>query len=360
MKSKLEALLKERILVLDGAMGTSIQKKGLSEVEFHGNCECHRSQKGNNDLLCITNPSVIKEIHKAYLEAGADIIETNTFNSNRISQADYGLENKAYELNLNGARLAREAADEYTAKDSSKPRFVAGSIGPTNRTASLSPDVENPGIRNISFDELAAAYEEQIEGLVDGGVDLLLIETVFDTLNARAAIFATENVLEKIGLDLPLMISGTITDKSGRILSGQTLEAFAESLKNERVITIGLNCAFGAKDLIPFIKELSKSDQRYISFYPNAGLPNSLGEYDELPEETAAVVRELAEEGHLNIVGGCCGTTPEHIRAISEAVRNIKPRNIPQIEKETVFCGLEAVRVNKDNNFVNIGERTNV
>lgn len=358
MNIKLEDCLKERILVLDGAMGTSIQKLGLNEVEFHGHCHCHKNQKGNNDILNITNPDIIKAIHRAYLNAGADIIETNTFNSNRISQADYGLEEKAYELNYLGAKLARQCADEYSVNDSKK--FVAGAIGPTNRTASLSPDVENPGIRNISFDELSSAYEEQIEGLVDGGADILLIETIFDALNARAAIFAAENVFEKKGIVLPIMISGTITDKSGRILSGQTLEAFAESVKNDKVISIGLNCAFGARDLIPFIKELSRTQKLFISFYPNAGLPNSLGEYDELPEQTASIVKELAEEGHLNIVGGCCGTTPEHIKAICEAVRNCAPRIIPQIETETVFCGLEAVRVNKENNFVNIGERTNV
>ena len=360
MRFKLESYLKERILVLDGAMGTSIQKHNLSEDQYHGKCDCHKSQKGNNDLLNITNPAIVMGIHKAYLEAGADIIETNTFNGTRISQADYGLESEVYNINYYGAKLAREAADEYTAKDERKPRFVAGAIGPTNRTASLSPDVENPGIRNISFDELLTAYQQQIEGLVDGGVDLLLIETIFDTLNARAAIIAAENVFENKGLDLPIMISGTITDLSGRVLSGQTLEAFAESVKNRRVISIGLNCAFGAGEMVPFVKELSKSQNLYVSFYPNAGLPNSLGEYDELPHETAAFIKELAESGHLNIVGGCCGTTPDHIKAICETVRNFRPRTIPEIKAETVFCGLEAVRVNKENNFVNVGERTNV
>jgi len=360
MRFQLEKHLKERILILDGAMGTSIQKRALKEEDYRGSCACNRNQKGNNDILNITNPSIIADIHREYLEAGADIIETNTFNSNRISQGDYGLENKVYDLNYYGAKLAKELVKEYTAKNPNKPRFVAGSIGPTNRTASISPDVENPGVRNISFDELLAAYEEQIEGLVDGGVDILLIETIFDTLNARAAIMAADNVLEKKGLDLPIMLSGSITDASGRMLSGQTLEAFAESVKNHRVISIGLNCAFGARDMIPFIRELSKSQSLYISFYPNAGLPNTLGEYDELPEETAAVVKELAEEGHLNIVGGCCGTTPDHIRAIAQCLANVKPRILPVIERETVFCGLEAVRVNKEINFVNIGERTNV
>lgn len=352
--------LKKRILVLDGAMGTSIQKYNLSEQDYRGNFKFLKNQKGNNDLLNLSNPEIIKAIHKSYLQAGADIIETNTFNSNRISQSDYNLEDKVYEMNYKGAKLARELADIYTSMDDKKPRFVAGSMGPTNKTASLSPDVENPGYRNISFDELVSAYEEQAEGLVDGGVHLLLIETVFDALNARAAIIAVDNVLSKRNLKLPIMISGTIADKSGRILSGQTLEAFAETVNNERLLSIGLNCSFGAKELIPFIKYLSKTQNSFISFYPNAGLPNSLGEYDESPEVTAAFVKELAQEGHLNIVGGCCGTTPDHIRVISEVVKNVPPRIIPNLRKDTVFCGLEAVRITKENNFVNIGERTNV
>jgi 5-methyltetrahydrofolate--homocysteine methyltransferase len=362
MNLNIKDYLTKKILVLDGAMGTSIQKFNLTEQDFRGSCNCghHHNQKGNNDLLILTSPEVISSIHKAYLEAGADIIETNTFNSNRISQADYGLEDKVYELNFQGAKLARALTDEYSLKNSDKPRFVAGSIGPTNRTASLSPDVENPGFRNISFDDLVSAYEEQIEGLVDGGVHLLLIETIFDSLNARAAIFAADNILTKKNIDIPLMISGTIADKSGRILSGQTLEAFCESIRNERVISIGLNCSFGAEDLIPFVKYLSKSQELYVSFHPNAGLPNSLGEYDESPEYTASFVKELALEGHLNIVGGCCGTTPHHIEAIAKAVEGLKPRVIPNIEKETIFAGLEIIKVNKENNFVNIGERTNV
>lgn len=360
MKHNIRDYLKDSILVLDGAMGTSIQGYKLGEEDFNGNFSCKHNQKGNNDLLSLNRPDVIKAIHESYLEAGADIIETNTFNSNRISQADYGMEKMVYELNYSGAKLARAAADKYTEKNPRKPRFVAGSIGPTNRTSSLSPDVERPEYRNISFDELVSAYKEQIEGLVDGGVDLLLIETIFDTLNARAAIFAADTVLEEKGLDIPVMISGTITDKSGRTLSGQTIEAFAASIKNKRVISIGLNCAFGAKDLIPFIKWLSVSQESYISFYPNAGLPNTLGEYDESPEVTAAFIEELAKEGHINIVGGCCGTTPGHIAAIAKVVEKYKPRVIPVIEKETVYCGLEIVKVNRENNFVNIGERTNV
>lgn len=360
MKYMIETLLTNKILVLDGAMGTAIQQLNLVESDFSCGCQCHHSQKGNNDILTITKPDLIKDIHKAYLQAGADIIETNTFNANRISQADYGLESKVYDINYYGAKIAREAADEYSNQDRSKPRFVAGSIGPTNKTASLSPDVENPGIRNISFDELRAAYEEQIEGLVDGGVDVLLIETIFDSLNARAAIIAADHVLKRKSASMPIMISGTITDKSGRILTGQTLEAFAESMKHDRVISIGLNCAFGPKDLVPFIKELAKTQNLFISFHPNAGLPNSLGGYDETPAEMAVYVKELAEEGLLNIVGGCCGTTPEHIKAIHEAVEGVKPRTIPQLEQTTVYCGLEVVKVNKENNFVNIGERLNV
>ena len=359
MKYEIEKHLKNRILVLDGAMGTSIQDYKLGEKVFRGDCACGCNQQGNNDLLNLTSPEIIKEIHEKYLEAGADIIETNTFNSTRISQSDYNLENKVYELNYCGAKIARAAADIYTKKDPSKPRFVAGSIGPTNKTASMSPDINNPGFRGISFDELVIAFEEQATGLIDGGVDLLLIETIFDSLNGRAAIIAVNNVLNRKYLDLPIMISGTV-DKSGRILSGQTLEAFAGSLKNERILSIGLNCSFGAKDLIPLIKELSKSQGVYISLYPNAGLPNSLGEYDESPKETASFIKELAKEGHINIVGGCCGTTYEHIKAISEVVSKFKPRVIPNIEKESVFCGLEASKINKNSNFVNIGERTNV
>lgn len=360
MQNNFEQLLKEKIIVLDGAMGTAIQKLNLGEADYAGDYLGGHSQKGNNDWLNLTRPDLIQAIHRSYLTAGADLIETNTFNGNRISQADYGLEDRVYAINYAGASLAREAADAFTCQDSARPRFVAGSIGPTNKTASLSPDVENPGFRNIGFDELKLAYEEQIEGLVDGGVDILLIETIFDSLNARAAIIAADNVLNRKNLQRPIMISGTITDKSGRILTGQTLAAFAESMKHERVLSIGLNCAFGPKDLVPFIQELSQTQAAYISFHPNAGLPNTLGEYDEAPDEMAAYVRELAGAGHINIVGGCCGTTPEHIRAIAAAVRDIPPRKIPDLEKSTVFCGLEVVRISHQSNFVNIGERLNV
>lgn len=341
MRYNIENYLKERILVLDGAMGTCIQGYDLAEQEYGGLCECHKNQKGNNDLLNLTHPEIVKEIHKRYLEAGADIIETNTFNATRISQKDYGMEGKVYELNFQGAKLAREQADIFTNLDPSKPRFIAGSVGPTNRTASLSPDVENPGIRNISFDELVFAYEEQVKGLVDGGADIILVETIFDTLNAKAAVFAAQDVFEKKGVTLPIFISGTIADKSGRILSGQTLEAFAQTMKGDGILGIGLNCSFGAKDLIPFIKYLSKSQDRYITFYPNAGLPNSLGEYEERPEETASLVKKLAAEGHLNVVGACCGSTPAHIKAISEAVQGIKPRKIPLLKKRRFFAALK-------------------
>ncbi|MCD2348678.1 methionine synthase [Clostridium guangxiense] len=360
MNSNIVDLLNKKILVLDGAMGTCIQGFNLNEHDFCGSLHCHINQKGNNDILNLTNPEVIKAIHNKYLEAGADIIETNTFNGNRISQSDYNMEGKIYEINFTGAKLAKEAVDAFTKKTPGKPRFAAGSIGPTNRTLSMSPDVENPGFRNVNFDDLVLAYSEQIEGLIDGGVDLLLIETIFDALNARAAILAAESVFEKKSRVLPIIISGTVADKSGRILSGQTLEAFAESMKNEHVIAIGLNCSFGAKELVPFIKQLSDTQDKYISFYPNAGLPNSLGEYEELPEQTASLVKRLALDGNINIVGGCCGTTPNHIKAISNAVDGIKPRKIPKLEPETIYCGLEAVRINKESNFVNVGERTNV
>lgn len=357
---KIKECLQQRILVLDGAMGTKIQEAGLKEEDYAGGCSCHKHQKGNNDLLTLTNPELIKKIHLQYLEAGADIIETNTFNSTWISQADYGMEEKVYELNLEGAKLARAACDYYNTLTPDKPRFVAGSIGPTNKTASLSPNVENPGFRNITFDQLVDAYAEQIRGLMDGGADLLLIETVFDALNARAAIFAADFVFEEKQTQLPLIVSGTIADKSGRILSGQTLEAFAQTIWNKHLLSISLNCSFGAKELLPFVRELSKTQSVYLTFYPNAGLPNSLGEYDEKPEETAALIEELAREGHLNIVGGCCGTTPAHIKAISEVVKNYAPRQLPKLEKESRYCGLELVRMNQNVNFVNVGERTNV
>ena len=355
-------ILKKKIVVLDGAMGTSIQNFKLTEEDYRGELlkDFNKEQKGNNDLLSITKPEVIKEIHRSFLEAGSDIIETNTFNSTSISQEDYELAHLVYVLNYKSAKLAREVADEFTAKNPNKPRFVAGSVGPTNKTASLSPDVENPGYRNISFDELVEAYSEQISALMDGGIDCVLIETIFDTLNARAALVAANNVYKTKGKSLPIMISGTLTDKSGRTLSGQKLDAFAQSVRNENVISIGLNCSFGGEDIIPFIKELANTQDMFISVYPNAGLPNVLGEYDELPNITAGFIRQLAEEKKVNIVGGCCGTTANHIKAIAEAVDGLEPRLIPEIKKESIYCGLEVVRSNKENNFINIGERTNV
>ena len=320
-RGNLIEILEKKIVVLDGAMGTSIQKYNLTEKDFRGELlkDFHKDQKGNNDILSLTKPEVIKEIHKSFLKAGSDIIETNSFNSTSISQEDYGTENLVYDLNYNAAKIAREVADEFTKNNPNKPRFVAGSIGPTNKTASLSPHVENPGYRNVTFDSLVNAYKEQISALIDGGVDCLLIETVFDALNCRAAIVAANKVYEEKQVVLPIMISGTLTDKSGRTLSGQLLDAFAQSVRNENVISIGLNCSFGGADMIPFIKQLAHTEDVYISCYPNAGLPNVLGEYDELPKMTAGYIRELALEKYVNIVGGCCGTTPDHIKAIAEA-----------------------------------------
>ena len=312
------------------------QKYNLTEKDFRGELlkDFHKDQKGNNDILSLTKPEVIKEIHKSFLKAGADIIETNSFNSTSISQEDYGTENLVYDLNYNAAKIAREVADEFTKNNPNRPRFVAGSIGPTNKTASLSPHVENPGYRNVTFDSLVNAYKEQISALIYGGVDCLLIETVFDALNCRAAIVAANKVYEEKQVVLPIMISGTLTDKSGRTLSGQLLDAFAQSVRNENVISIGLNCSFGGADMIPFIKQLAHTEDVYISCYPNAGLPNVLGEYDELPKMTAGYIRELALEKDVNIVGGCCGTTPDHIKAIAEAVEGLEPRKIPKKKKK--------------------------
>lgn len=359
---RLNTLLQEKIAVLDGAMGTQIQSFGLTEEDFRGNLLLNHTYnlKGNNDILVLTKPEVIETIHNRFLEAGADIVETNTFNGTSISQSDYGTEHLVYEINKSAAEIAIKCAAHYTKLTPNKPRLVAGAIGPTNKTASISPDVENPGYRNVSFDDLVASYKEQIKGLVVGGVDLLLIETVFDSLNARAAIVAAEAVFEAVNIKLPIMISGTLTDKSGRTLSGQTLAAFAASMKNEHIISIGLNCSFGAKDLIPYIHELSKITDRYVSVYPNAGLPNQMGEYDELPNETAHLLTSLIDDGHVNIVGGCCGTTPAHIKAIYHVTKDKKPRIIPTLSHETILAGLEPLTINKALNFVNIGERTNV
>lgn len=329
MKS-LYDVIKERILVLDGAMGTMIQTYNLKEEDFRG--ERFKNYlsplKGNNDLLSITQPQIISEIHKKYLESGADILETNTFSSNSISMADYNMEDLVYELNFESTKIAKKLTDEYSIKDSSKPRFVAGSIGPTNKTASMSPDVSDPGFRAITFDELVISYTEQIKGLVDGGVDILLLETIFDTLNAKAALFAIDTYMENNKLDIPLMVSGTITDQSGRTLSGQTVNAFMISVSHMPIFSIGFNCALGADQLMPYVKRLSDKSQFYVSAHPNAGLPNAFGEYDQTPEEMQNLLEKYLKDGIVNIVGGCCGTTEEHIKLIAESAKKYSPRKI--------------------------------
>ncbi|MEI9943962.1 MAG: homocysteine S-methyltransferase family protein [Chitinophagaceae bacterium] len=332
--STIHDLLKQRILVIDGAMGTMIQRYKLSEGDYRGERfkDWPSDLKGNNDLLSITQPHIITSIHKEYLDAGADIIETNTFSSTVIAQADYNMQELAYELNVASAKCAKEAI-----KQSGKQAWVAGAIGPLNKTLSLSPDVNNPGFRAVTFDEVVAAYYEQVKGLVDGGVDILLIETIFDTLNAKAAIFAIKKFFRDTATEsLPVMISGTITDASGRTLSGQTLEAFYTSIAHAKPLSVGLNCALGAKEMRPHIEELSQICSCYVSAYPNAGLPNAMGEYDENPEDTAHFLEDWAKEGFVNIVGGCCGTTPDHIRHIAEQVKKVKPRQLPILEKEFV------------------------
>ena len=358
----LKNALKDRILILDGGMGTMIQSHSLEEADYAGERfhDFSHSLKGNNDLLSITQPQIIKDIHRAYLQAGADILETNTFNSSRIAQADYALEETVYELNLQGARLARSVADEFTQKQPNKPRFVAGVLGPTNRTATLSPDVNNPGFRNVSFDELASNYHEATAALVEGGVDIILIETVFDTLNAKAAIYAVQQYFDEQGFRLPIMISGTITDASGRTLSGQTTEAFWNSVVHAKPLSIGLNCALGAEDLRPYLEELANKADTYVSAHPNAGLPNEFGEYDQTDQEMAAIILEFAQSGFLNIVGGCCGTTPAHIRAIAIALDGKTPRKIPKLPVACRLSGLEAFNFDKSSLFINVGERTNI
>lgn len=318
-------------MILDGAMGTMIQRYNLKEEDYRGDrFKDHPSPlKGCNDLLCITQPKIITEIHNAYFEAGADIVETNSFNATSVSMADYQLENLVYELNVAAAKVARKAADHFTAKTPGKPRFVAGALGPTNKTTSLSPDVNDPGFRGITYDELVTAYTEQIRGLIDGGVDLILVETIFDTLNAKAALYAIRAYFDVLEKELPIMISGTITDASGRTLSGQTTEAFYNSIAHSEPLSVGLNCALGADMIRPYLQDLSNISTCFVSCYPNAGLPNEMGEYDESPDTMAATIREFGEAGFLNIVGGCCGTTPEHIRAIANAVKDFKPRQVP-------------------------------
>ena len=329
MKS-LYDVIKERILVLDGAMGTMIQAYNLKEEDFRGERfkNYSSSLKGNNDLLSITQPQIISEIHKKYLDSGADILETNTFSSNSISMADYNMEDLVYELNFESAKIAKKLTDEYSIKDSSKPRFVAGSVGPTNKTASMSPDVSDPGFRAITFDELVISYTEQIKGLVDGGVDIFLLETIFDTLNAKAALFAIDTYMENNNLDIPLMVSGTITDQSGRTLSGQTVNAFMISVSHMPIFSIGFNCALGADQLMPYVKRLSDKSQFYVSAHPNAGLPNAFGEYDQTPEEMQNLLEKYLKDGIVNIVGGCCGTTEEHIKLIAESAKKYSPRKI--------------------------------
>ncbi|MEL0069911.1 MAG: methionine synthase [Betaproteobacteria bacterium] len=355
-------LLSERILILDGAMGTMIQGHGLDSHHFHGD-DFHGhacDQTGNNDILTLTQPELIRGIHSKYLEAGSDIIETNTFNSNSVSMADYGLESQVLRLNESAARLAKEVAAEWSKKTPNKPRFVAGVLGPTNATASISPDVNDPGHRAISFDQLVACYAECVDGLVRGGVDILMLETIFDTLNSKAAIFAIHDYFDRTGIELPIMISATITDASGRTLSGQTTEAFWNSVAHANPISVGLNCALGAQEMRPYIEELSRVSNVFTSAHPNAGLPNEFGGYDETPEQTAGFVREFAESGFLNIAGGCCGTTPDHIREIAKQLENVSPRNIPEVDPKLRLSGLEPLNVGREMLFVNVGERTNV
>ncbi|MBL7856435.1 MAG: homocysteine S-methyltransferase family protein [Cyclobacteriaceae bacterium] len=331
---KIQDLLQERILVLDGAMGTMIQRHGLDEKDFRGvQFKDHPFPlKGNNDILSITRPDIIKEIHRQYFEAGADIIETNTFSGTTIAQADYHLEAAVYELNYQSAKIACEVADEFTAKEPNKPRFVAGAMGPTNKTASLSPDVNDPGFRATSFDELKIAFKEQAKALMDGGVDFLLLETIIDTLNAKAALFAVQELFEETGKQIPVMVSGTITDASGRTLSGQTTDAFLISVSHVPLLSIGLNCALGADKLRPYLQVLNENAPFFVSAYPNAGLPNEFGHYDQTPDEMAAQVEEYLKEGLVNIVGGCCGTTPDHIKKIAALAAKFQPRKIPQAE----------------------------
>ena len=359
---KIKDILKERVLVLDGAMGTMVQDYGLKEVDFRGShFEEHTIDLiGNNDILSITRPDIISEIHESYLRAGADLIETNTFNANSISQADYQLQHLAYDLNLESAKIARDVCDRITKSNPNKPRFVCGAIGPTNQTASMSPDVSNPGHRNVDFDQLVIAYKEQANGLLDGKVDILLIETVFDTLNCKAALFAIQSLFKEVGKEIPVIVSGTITDASGRLLSGQTVEAFWHSIFHVDLLAVGLNCALGAEEMRPYIASLSKIADTNIIVYPNAGLPNEFGGYDESPEDMSQQLSEFTDSGLVNIVGGCCGTTPDHINAFANDVNGKKPRKIPNVEAFTKLSGLEPLVIRPESNFINVGERTNV
>ncbi|KAA6323482.1 Methionine synthase, partial [termite gut metagenome] len=362
MKKPLQQLISERILILDGAMGTMIQQYNLSEEDFRGNrfANISGSMKGNGDLLCLTRPDVIKDIHRKYLEAGADIIETNTLNATTVSMADYNVQDYVREMNLAAVKIAREVADEYTAKNPNKPRLVAGSVGPTNKTCSISPDVNNPAYRNITYDELTAAYQQQIEALLVGGVDAVLIETIFDSLNAKAAIFAAERSITVTGIKVPVMLSVTISDIGGRTLSGQTLDAFLASVQHAEILSIGLNCSFGAAQLKPFLKQLADRAPYYITAYPNAGLPNSLGVYDQTPEEMAVQIKEYIDEGLVNVIGGCCGTTDAYIAKYEKLIEGAKP-HVPAPRPDCLWLsGLELLEVKPKINFVNIGERCNV
>src|SRR5262245_9204399 len=361
-RTKLESLLRQRLLIIDGAMGTMIQALGCTEEDFRGSrfASHERPLKGCNDLLAVTQPEAIKQIHRQYLEAGADILETNTFNANAVSLADYRLEETAYEINLAGARIARQAVDEFTAEKPGRLRVVAGAIGPTNRTSSLSPDVNNPGYRAVSFDQLVAAYYDQARGLVEGGVDLLLAETTFDTLNLKACLFAIAKLFDDRGARIPVLASVTITDRSGRTLSGQTLEAFLTSIGHADLFAVGINCALGPEQMVPHVEELARLSPLPVFAYPNAGLPNEFGGYDMGPDEFAAAVGEWAREGWLNLVGGCCGTTPAHIAAVAEKVKGLTPRVPPDPDRHTYLSGLERLAIRPDSNFIMIGERTNV
>jgi len=356
----LQSLLAQRILIIDGAMGTMIQRHKLEEQDYRGErfADWASDLKGNNDLLVLTQPHIIQGIHEAYLDAGADIIETNSFNGTRVSMSDYHMEDLVPEINREAARLARAACDKYSTPD--KPRFVAGVLGPTSRTCSISPNVNDPAFRNITFDELKENYIEATHALIEGGADILLIETVFDTLNCKAAIFAVKEVFKQIGYELPLMISGTITDASGRTLTGQTAEAFWNSVRHGDLLSIGFNCALGADAMRPHVKTIADVADTFVSAHPNAGLPNAFGEYDETPEQTAAFIKEFAESGLINITGGCCGTTPDHIRAIYNAVKDIPPRQVPETVHACRLSGLEPFNIDENSLFVNVGERTNV
>lgn len=358
----IQQLIRERILVLDGAMGTMIQQYNLSEADFRGERfkDIPGQLKGNNDLLCLTRPEVIEDIHRKYLVAGADIIETNSFNATSVSMADYHVQAYCREINLAAARLARRMADEFTALNPEKPRFVAGSVGPTNKTCSMSPDVNNPAFRALTFDELQTAYCEQMGALLEGGVDALLIETIFDTLNAKAAIRAAELSMEKTGRRVPLMLSVTVSDIAGRTLSGQTLDAFLASVEHADLFSVGLNCSFGARQLKPFLEQLALRAPYYISAYPNAGLPNSLGQYDQTPEDMAAEVKEYIEEGLVNIIGGCCGTTEQYIAKYQDLIQGVQPRVPVKKHAHLWLSGLELLEVSPEINFVNVGERCNV